>query len=137
MGMIIEYGKLIEGATQIKDRKVLSDLSQHPLYGLEIKWYNYPLNTQCFAIVVDDPSQVKDPVYYLAYDIPVECATIDRLEVLGNSVAFDLRKPLRIRVYALKGRTNLPPGASVDQLRRAMEGKVVATGQQWLSLQVH
>lgn len=109
----------------------------HPLSDLEICWYNYPPATKSFAIIVDDPSQTQDPVHYMSYDIPVGNEVISHLEWLGNAVTFSGQSPLRIRVYALKGFTNLAPNATLEQLRRAMEGKVVAVGQQWLGRQLH
>lgn len=120
----------------IKGRET-SRMGSHPLSGVEVLWYNYPLNTKSFVLIVDDPSQVSDPLYYVSYDIPVGHEAIKHLDQLGNWVDFNPSAQLRIRVYALKAFTNLEPGASIEKLRRAMEGKIVATGQQWLSLALH
>lgn len=138
MGMIVELvPNRNSGSTINTKNDGKREISSHPLQGFSLRWYNFPINTQCFAVIVDDPHQISDPIHYLGYDIPVGNEAIDNLEMLGNQVAFDLNHPLRIRVYALKSRTNLPPEASHEQLRRAMEGLIVAVGQQWLSLQVH
>ncbi len=138
MGMIVELiSKAVPSQANQKQPVQNKSAEAHPLQGFALRWYNYPQSTKCFAMIVDDPAQDKDPVYYLGYDIPVGNEVIDHLEALGNSVNFNSHHALRIRVYALKDRTNLPPNTTLEQLRRAMEGRIVAVGEQWLSLNVH
>lgn len=114
-----------------------------------ITWTGAPPGTRTFAIIVQDPDAPGGAfTHWVAYDLPVSpglpegrpegpqlpgggCQGPNDFGRLGwNGPA---PPPGRIhhyvfRVFALSSPTGLPPGATVEALRKAMKGRILAQG---------
>jgi len=116
-----------------------------------LSWLGAPKGTVSYALIVDDPDAPRGTfVHWLLYDLPASVEslpeavpTLERLENgalqgrndagrLGYSGPCPPRGPphrYRFTVYALDTLLGLAPGASREELERAMSGHVLAWGQ--------
>lgn len=116
-----------------------------------LEWSDVPQGTNAFALLVEDPDAAAGSwVHWLLYDLPAETRCLPEgvspTETLPRGGAQGKNDFGRIgyggpspppgrphryvfRLYALSSRVNLPPGASKEQLLRAMEGNVKAEAQ--------
>lgn len=112
----------------------------------QLEWDNVPDGTVSFAIIMEDPDAPSGTwVHWLVYDLPAETralpeglASTETLPRGGAQGRNDFGRvgyggpcpppgrPHRyfFRLYALNSRVNLPPGASKEELVRAMEGRI-------------
>lgn len=112
----------------------------------QLEWDNVPEGTVSFAIIMEDPDAPSGTwVHWLVYDLPAETralpeglASTETLPRGGAQGRNDFGRvgyggpcpppgrPHRyfFRLYALNSRVNLPPGASKEELVRAMEGRI-------------
>ena len=116
----------------------------------ELRWKNIPHKAKSLALIMEDPDAAYSTwTHWVVYNIPVNV-----LEFLENFPK-DPRLPNGItqgtsdfktigygppcppngihryffRLYALNSFLALPPGATVEQLRQAMKGHILATAQ--------
>lgn len=116
-----------------------------------LEWSDVPQGTNAFALLMEDPDAATGSwVHWLLYDLPAEARSLPEgvspTETLPRGGAQGKNdfgrlgyggpcpppgRPHRyfFRLYALSSRVNLPPGASKEQLLRAMEGNVKAEAQ--------
>lgn len=116
-----------------------------------LEWSDVPQGTNAFALLMEDPDAATGSwVHWLLYDLPAEARSLPEgvspTETLPRGGAQGKNDFGRIgyggpcpppgrphryffRLYALSSRVNLPPGASKQQLLRAMEGNVKAEAQ--------
>ncbi|MGQ9857166.1 MAG: YbhB/YbcL family Raf kinase inhibitor-like protein [Thermodesulfobacteriota bacterium] len=116
-----------------------------------LEWSDVPQGTNAFALLMEDPDAATGSwVHWLLYDLPAEARSLPEgvspTETLPRGGAQGKNDFGRIgyggpcpppgrphryffRLYALSSRVNLPPGASKEQLLRAMEGNVKAEAQ--------
>jgi hypothetical protein len=106
-----------------------------------LAWSGAPEGTVTFAIIVDDPD-ARGWIHWIAADIPADATTL----AAGSSPGTDGRNDFRrngwggpcppsgshryaFEVFALSEQLGLPAGFSGEELRSAMEGKVLASGR--------
>jgi Raf kinase inhibitor-like YbhB/YbcL family protein len=116
-----------------------------------LSWNDPPAKTAAFALIVDDPDAPSGTwTHWILYDLPgsarklpEDVAKDPQLSGGGHQGRNSFRRigyggpcPPRgpahryfFRIYALDSATNLPPGASRDQLEHAMDGHVLASGE--------
>lgn len=116
-----------------------------------LEWSDVPNGIQSFALIVEDPDAPAGIwVHWVVYDLPAEARFlpegISSTETLPRGGAQGRNDFGRIgyggpcpppgpphryffHLYALGSRVNLPPGASREQVLRAMEGHVRAEAQ--------
>ena len=118
-----------------------------------LSWSGSPPETREFALVCDDPDAPSGPfTHWLIWGIPKSAASLPEGIDAGDAVAslgsarqgtndFRVRgwrgpcpppgKPhhYHFHVYALSERIDLPAGSTVERLRAAMSGHVVAEGE--------
>jgi hypothetical protein len=116
-----------------------------------LKWSGVPANARSLAVIADDPdAPVGTWVHWVLYDLPpttTELAeNVERSQYLPGGAKQGLNdfqrlgyggpcpppgKPHRyyFKIYALDLVTGLKPGATKQQLLKAMEGHVIAEGQ--------
>jgi Raf kinase inhibitor-like YbhB/YbcL family protein len=115
-----------------------------------LSWSGVPPNAKALVLICDDPdAPAKTWVHWVAYDLPVtltslpeNTATTTELTGGGKQGANDFKKigyggpcppsgthRYYFKLYALDTDTSLTPGATKDQLLKAMEGHIVAQGQ--------
>jgi Raf kinase inhibitor-like YbhB/YbcL family protein len=106
-----------------------------------LAWSGAPDGTAAFAIIVDDPD-ARGFVHWLAADIPGDRTSLDEGEVGGTQGRNDFGRSgyggpcppsgshrYVFTVHALSETLRLSAGFSADELRAAMEGRILASGQ--------
>jgi Raf kinase inhibitor-like YbhB/YbcL family protein len=113
-----------------------------------LEWSEVPEGTNSFALLMEDEDAPSGTwVHWIVYDLPAETRSlpegITSTETLPRGGAQGKNDFGRIgyggpcpspgrphrylfRLYALDGRVNLPPGASKEQLLRAIAGRIKA-----------
>ena len=116
-----------------------------------LSWDGAPGTTQAFALIVDDPDAPKGVfTHWVLFDLPARTRelrenspTTERLDQGGVQGRNDFgsigyRGPCpppgaphhyRFTLYALDGPVHLDPGASKQELLRAIEGRTVGQAQ--------
>lgn len=111
-------------------------------------WTNAPEGTKVFVLICDDPdAPVGTWVHWVLYDIPVDIRALDEAmpkdeQVLGSAkqgrndfrrIGYDGPSPPRgkphrylFKLYAMDKETGLKPGATKDQVLKAIKGHVLA-----------
>jgi Raf kinase inhibitor-like YbhB/YbcL family protein len=109
-----------------------------------IAWSGAPDGAAAFALIVDDPD-ARGWIHWLVADIPADRQDLDE-GASGSSAATEGRNDFgrtghggpcppsgthryAFEVFALSQPLGLASGFSADELRAAMEGKVLATGR--------
>jgi Raf kinase inhibitor-like YbhB/YbcL family protein len=117
----------------------------------ELSWGNVPVGTRAFAMITDDPDAPAGTwVHWVIYDLPADTKElaegVPTTEALTNGAkqgTNDFRKlgyggpcpppglPHRyfFRLYALDAPTGLKPGASKQQLLKAIENHVLGEAE--------
>ena len=114
-----------------------------------LHWTDLPPGTKEVAIICDDPdAPIGTWLHWVIYGIPSMVTHLaagipknPTLDELGGArqgvtdfkkIGYDGPRPPKgprhryfFRLYALRESVNLPPGASVAQLRKAMQGKIL------------
>ena len=106
-----------------------------------LAWTGAPDGAAAFAVIVDDPD-ARGWVHWIVADIPAETASVAEGESPGTDGRNDFGRNgwggpcppsgshrYSFEVVALSDRLGLPAGFSADELRAAMEGKVLASGR--------
>jgi len=115
-----------------------------------LAWSGAPTNTASYALIVEDPDAPSGTfVHWVIYNIPAassglaqgvaQTPTLDdgtaQGKNSGNSQYYEGPCPPSgthryfFRLYALDTRLNLAPGATAEQLRKAIQGHVLAQGE--------
>lgn len=111
-----------------------------------LAWSGAPRDTRAFALVCDDPDAPTDEpwVHWVVYDIPADRTSLPEgaegfLEGKNSWGRAEYGGPLppaghgehryRFHLYALDRPTDLEPGATLDEVRRASEDHVLAEGE--------
>ena len=115
-----------------------------------VRWSGAPAETKAFALTVEDPDAPAGTwIHWVAYDLPVSHGLDEnrprsadlpdggkqganswgRLGWNGPAPPPGKTHHYRFTVYALSSPTGLAPGATLESLRRAMKGKVLAEGR--------
>lgn len=127
---------------------------QHTCDGADISpplsWDSIPDSTKSFALICDDPDAPRGTwVHWVVYDIPANvkelAQKIPLQEKLANGAKQGKNDSRKIgysgpcppggthryyfKLYALDVLLDLNPGAAKNDLLRAMEGHILATGQ--------
>ena len=116
----------------------------------ELSWSGAPAETKAFALTVEDPDAPAGTwIHWVAYDLPVSTGLAGnqpktaelpgggrqganswgRLGWNGPAPPPGKVHHYLFTVYALQEATGLAPGATIEALRRAMKGKVLAEGR--------
>ena len=106
-----------------------------------LAWSGAPDERTAFAIIVDDPD-ARGFVHWLAADIPAGTTSLEEGSTVGVQGTNDFGRPgyggpcppsgshrYVFTVHALSETLNLSAGFSADELRAAMEGRILASGQ--------
>ena len=122
--------------------------NRHTCDGADISpplaWTGAPDGTAAYALIVDDPD-ARGWIHWLATDLAVDPPALDE-GASGSSAGTEGRNDFgrtgyggpcppsgshryRFEVFALSEPLGLSDGFSADELRAAMEGKVLASGQ--------
>ena len=115
-----------------------------------VQWSGLPAAAKTFAIIVDDPdAPAKTWVHWVVYDLPANTTQLTENIAQGKTLGSggkqgtsDFKKigyggpcppggthRYFFKLYALDIETSLPPGATKDELLKAIEGHVVAQGE--------
>jgi Raf kinase inhibitor-like YbhB/YbcL family protein len=115
-----------------------------------LSWSGVPASAKALALICDDPDAPgKTWVHWVVYDLPASLtsltenvATVTELTGGGKQGTTDFKKigyggpcppsgthRYYFKLYALDTDTALKPGATKDQLLKAMEAHIVAQGQ--------
>ncbi len=115
-----------------------------------LAWTGAPDNTAAFALIMDDPDAPAGTfTHWVIYNIPAASKSLQQGVAQqptfddgaaqgrnsGNRQYYEGPCPPSgthhyfFRLYALDTRLNLPPGATVDQVRKAMQGHILAQGE--------
>jgi Raf kinase inhibitor-like YbhB/YbcL family protein len=117
-----------------------------------LTWSNPPAGAQSFALIVDDPDAPAGTwVHWVLYNIPSDSRSLpENLPVTGKNVdpaALNFGKNSSgnarydgpcppsgthryyFKLYALDAAVNLLPGATKDDLLKAMQGHILAQGE--------
>ncbi|MBA2633213.1 MAG: YbhB/YbcL family Raf kinase inhibitor-like protein [Chloroflexi bacterium] len=109
-----------------------------------LAWSGSPEGTAAYALIVDDPD-ARGWIHWLASDIPADQPGLDE-GASGSSAGAEGRNDFgrtghggpcppsgthryAFEVFALSEPLGLAPGFSADELRAALEGKVLASGR--------
>jgi Raf kinase inhibitor-like YbhB/YbcL family protein len=128
--------------------------SQYTCDGVNIspplQWSGSPVAAKTFALIVDDPdAPAKTWVHWVVYDLPANATqlteNIGQAKTLGSGGKQGTNDFKRIgyggpcppsgthryffKLYAVDIETSLPPGATKDELLKAIDGHVVAQGE--------
>jgi Raf kinase inhibitor-like YbhB/YbcL family protein len=117
----------------------------------ELQWTSPPAGTQGFALIADDPdAPVGTWTHWVLFDLPAQTTSlpesvtrVDELPMGGRQGRNDFRKigyggpcpppgkPHRyfFKLYALDKKLNLKPGASKQEIERAMQGHIVGQAE--------
>jgi Raf kinase inhibitor-like YbhB/YbcL family protein len=106
-----------------------------------LAWTGAPEGTAAFALIVDDPD-ARGWVHWVVADIPADSAELPDGGGAGTEGRNDFRRDgwggpcppsgthrYDFTVFALSEETGLSSGFSADELRAAIEGKVLAEGR--------
>ncbi len=106
-----------------------------------LAWTAAPAETAGFALIVDDPD-ARGWVHWLVADIPADRMSADEGESPGTDGRNDFGRTgwggpcppsgshrYAFEIFALSAKLDLRAGFSADELRAAMAGKVLASGQ--------
>ena len=106
-----------------------------------LAWTAAPEGTAGLALIVDDP-EARGWIHWVVADIPADEMSVDENESPGTDGRNDFGRTgwggpcppsgshrYVFEVFALSERLDLPAGFSADELRAAMEGKVLASGR--------
>lgn len=106
-----------------------------------LAWSGAPDGTAAFALIVDDPD-ARGWIHWLVADLPAESEGLDEGSSAGTQGQNDFRRPgwggpcppsgshrYAFEVFALSEPLGLAPGFTADELRDAMEGRVLASGK--------
>ena len=115
-----------------------------------LSWTGVPANARTLALVCDDPDAPGETwVHWVAYDLPVSTSSLPEGISKDANVAAGGKRGTNdseelgydgpcppsgthryyFKIYALDGSTSLNPGATKDQLLKAMEDHILAQGQ--------
>ena len=115
-----------------------------------LAWSGVPNNAKALALICDDPDAPNQTwVHWAVYDLPASTAGLpenvpeQEQPVSGGKPGMNDFKKIGyggscppsgthryyFRLYALDSETSLNPGATKEQLLKAMEGHIVAQGQ--------
>ncbi len=114
-----------------------------------LSWDNVPDQTKTLAIICDDPDAPSIWVHWVIFNIPAKennlPEKIAKQETLNNKalqgkndfgkIGYDGPAPPRgthrylFKIFALDTELHLNPGASKQQLLKAMEGHILARGE--------
>jgi Raf kinase inhibitor-like YbhB/YbcL family protein len=117
----------------------------------QLSWTDPPAGAQSFALIADDPdAPVGTWTHWVLFDLPAQAISLpegvaktDELSNGGRQGRNDFRKigyggpcpppgkPHRyfFKLYALDKKLDLKPGASKQEVERAMQGHVVAQAE--------
>jgi Raf kinase inhibitor-like YbhB/YbcL family protein len=118
----------------------------------DLSWGDPPAGTQSFALIVDDPDAPMGTwVHWVLYNIPADKRSLSEdLPISGknvdpNAIYFGRNSSGNTRydgpcppggthryyfkLYALDSIINLLPGATKDELLKAMQGHILAQGE--------
>jgi phosphatidylethanolamine-binding protein (PEBP) family uncharacterized protein len=124
---------------------------------IQLNWYNYPSQSKCFVVVIDNPDEPNDPVYLLAYNIPRQREVLplydEGVHALEDGTTFgfngfeslgfgsegtkQIPGSLRLTVFALNSQGSFPAGLTHSELKRYMEGHIVDMGRSYLMTHQH
>ena len=106
-----------------------------------LAWSDVPEGTVALALIVDDPD-ARGWIHWIVADIPPDRASSSEGESAGTDGRNDFGRTgwggpcppsgshrYTFEVFALSEALGLPTGYSADELRAAMEGKVLGSGQ--------
>lgn len=114
-----------------------------------LEWSDAPDTTQSFAVICDDPDAPNGTwVHWIIYDIPADTNGIDEKQPHNKALSNGAKQGMNdfknigyggpcpprgthryfFRIYALDTQLGLGPGASKDDLVRAMEGHILEEG---------
>ena len=115
-----------------------------------LSWTGAPEKTKSLALIADDPDAPgKTWVHWVVYDLPASANSLpenvakqETISSGGKQGTTDFKKigyggpcppsgthRYFFKIYALDDETELKPGATKDELLKAMEGHTVAQGQ--------
>jgi Raf kinase inhibitor-like YbhB/YbcL family protein len=115
-----------------------------------LAWTGAPENTVSFALIMDDPDAPAGTfTHWVIYNIPAASKSLAQAvppqptfddgaaqgKNSGNRQYYEGPCPPSgthhyvFRLYALDTRLELPPGATVDQVKKAMQGHILAQGE--------
>jgi hypothetical protein len=115
-----------------------------------LRWEAVPEGTQSIALIADDPDAPSGTfVHWVLYNLPGDVnelpENVPEDKTLPNGASQGMNDFRRIgyggpcppsgthryffKIYALDGKTSLPPGESKARLLKAMEGHILAQGQ--------
>lgn len=116
-----------------------------------LTWSNAPAGTKSFALVAEDPDAPMGTwVHWVIYDLPADTTALPEDVAKSQYVSGNAKqglndfhrlgyggpcpppgKPHRyyFKLYALDAMLNLKPGATKQELLKAMEGHILAEGQ--------
>ena len=139
-------------STAFKDGEMIQ--SKYTCDGVNVSpplsWFGVPANAKTIALIVDDPDAPgKTWVHWVIYDLPAgtnslpeNVAKEEELVLGGKQGTNDFKQigyggpcpphgthRYYFKIYAVDAAAALPPGATKDQLSKAMEGHIVAQGQ--------
>ncbi|HTL98258.1 MAG TPA: YbhB/YbcL family Raf kinase inhibitor-like protein [Holophagaceae bacterium] len=116
----------------------------------ELRWSGAPPGTKAFAVTVEDPDAPAGVwIHWVAYDLPVSAGLAEnrpraaelpgggkqglnswgRLGWNGPAPPPGKVHHYHFTVYALSAPTGLAPGMTIQALRQAMKGRVLAEGR--------
>jgi Raf kinase inhibitor-like YbhB/YbcL family protein len=106
-----------------------------------LAWSGAPEGTAAFAIVMDDPD-ARGFVHWTVADLPSETTSLEQGERAGTEGRSSFGRAeyggpcppsgthrYVFEVFALPDALGLAPGFSADELRAALEGRVLASGR--------
>jgi len=115
-----------------------------------LEWSGLPATTKSIALIVDDPdAPAKTWVHWVAFDIPNSARSLPEAVKPSETIPGGGKQGKNdfgrlgyggpcppsgthryfFKIYALDTETNLPSGATKDELLRAMEGHIVKQGE--------
>ena len=110
-----------------------------------LAWNEPPAGTQSFALIMDDPDAPAGTwVHWVLFNIPAEARSLEENTDPSNmsvgknssgSTRYDGPCPPSgthryfFKLYALDSTLSLSPGATKEQLLKAMEGHILAQGE--------
>jgi Raf kinase inhibitor-like YbhB/YbcL family protein len=119
----------------------------------ELSWTDVPPGTRSLVLILDDPDAPgRSFIHWIVYDIPVSIDHLDQaidkngiLPAVGRAkqgrndmhkIGYDGPAPPKgqlhhyyFKLYALDKAVNLEPGTSVEEVRRAMNGHILAEAE--------
>ena len=106
-----------------------------------LAWTAAPEGTAAFALIVDDPD-ARGWIHWVVADIPADRVSVEENESPGTDGRNGFGRAgwggpcppsgshrYVFEIFALSAELGLPAGFGADQLRAAMEGKVLGSGR--------